>query len=112
MNTLRESVGAVAARILSRMTDQPRAAKRRRFRPLAEAMEARAVLSHVAVSTAIIGPIAVGRGSSAIVEGPRPAPDATSATASPALDTGSAARSGPGSMDTVVGNGQVEIQPD
>jgi hypothetical protein len=90
MNSPRESMGAAAVRILSRMIDRPSLAKPRRFRPLAEPMEARAVLSHVALTPAMIDPSAVGHGPSAIVDG-RP--------------------SSPGIGAMVVVNGQVETQP-
>jgi hypothetical protein len=90
MNSPRESMGAAAVRILSRTINRRRAARPRRFRPLAEPMEARAVLSHIALTPAMIDPSAVGRGPSAIVDG-RP--------------------SSPGIGDMVVVNGQVEIQP-
>src|SRR6516164_2885358 len=59
MNSPRESLGAAAVRILSRMIDRPRAAKLRRFRPLAEPMEARAVLSQVALTQTIVAPVAM-----------------------------------------------------
>jgi hypothetical protein len=89
MNSPSESVGAAAVRILSRLMDRPRAARPRRFRPLAEPMEARAVLSHVALAPAI----AAGHGPSAIVDGRQPSPPAVRP------------------MDAVEVNGQVEVQP-
>jgi hypothetical protein len=75
MNAPRESIGAAAVRILSRMIDAQRPAKPRRFRPLAEPMEGRIVLSHLNIPGAIIDPIV------------------------------------PATVETVVVNGQVEIQP-
>ena len=111
MNSSSESVGAAAVRILSRMMDRRRAARPRRFLPLAEPMEARAVLSQVALTRAIIDPTTIGRGPSAIVVGRRPSADATSAETGPALEHGAAATPGAGTMDAVEVNGQVEIQP-
>ena len=73
MKSLREMVEALAGRGSSGRMVRPRA-NPRRFRPVAEAMEGRAMLSQVALGAAI-----------------------------------SAA---PGAMDTVVVNGQVEVQPD
>ncbi len=112
MNSPRESVGAATVRILSRMIKRPPAAKPRRFRPLAEPMEARAMLSHVGLTRAMIDPIAIGRGPSAIVGGRQPSSGATSMEAARDLGPGTAAPSGPGTMDAVEVNGQVEIQPD
>jgi hypothetical protein len=111
MNSPRKSVSAAAVRILSRMMDRSRAARPRRFCPLTEPMEARVVLSHVTLTRAIIDPIAIGRGPSAIVGGRRPSSDARSAETRPDLNHGAAAPSGPGTMDTVEVNGQVELQP-
>jgi hypothetical protein len=111
MNSLHESAGAAAVRILSWMTKRSRAAKPRRFRPVAEPMEVRAVLSHVALTQAVIEPIATGHGPSAVVAGTQPASDATSANAGTDLGLATAAPSGPGTGDMVVVNGQVEIQP-
>ena len=111
MNSPRESVGAAAVRILSRIMDRPRAARPRRFRPLAEPMEARAVLSPVAVTRAIIEPIALGRGPSAIVGLRRPSSGAPSAGIRHHLNHGAVAPSRPVTMDTVEVNGQVELQP-
>jgi hypothetical protein len=104
-------VVAAAVRILSRMVDRPRAERPRRFRPLAEPMEARVVLSQVTLTRAIIDPIAIGRGPSALVGGPQPSSEAPSAQTRPDLNHGAAAPSGPGAMDTVEVNGQVELQP-
>jgi hypothetical protein len=111
MNSPSESMGAAAVRILSRMMHRPPAARPRRFRPLAEPMEARAMLSHVGLPQAVIQPIAIGRGPSATVDGRQPSPAAGSADAGPDLDRGPAAPSGIGAMDTVDVNGQVEVQP-
>ena len=112
MNSPRESMGAAAVGILSRMMDRPRAARPRRFRPLAEPMEARVVLSSATLTRAIINPIAIGRGPSALVAGPRPATGAPSAATGPVLNHGAAAPYVIGTMDTTVEvNGQVEIQP-
>jgi hypothetical protein len=111
MNSPRKSVGAAAVRILSRMRDRPPRARPRRFRPLAEPMEARVVLSHVALTRAIIDPIAIGRGPSALVGGRRPSSDASSAPTRPVLNHGAVAPSGAGAMDAVEVNGQVELQP-
>ena len=94
MNSPHESMGVAAIGILSRMRDRPRAARPRRFRPLAEPMEPRVVLSHVTLTRANLDPITIGRGPSAIVDGQRPCTP-----------------SGPGTMDTVEVNGQVELQP-
>ena len=91
MNSPRESLAAAAVRILSRMMDRPKASKPRRFRPLAEPMEARAVLSHVALTQAIVAPVAMA------YVGPHRIPD----TPAP---SGFA-------VDSVEVNGQVEIQP-
>jgi hypothetical protein len=102
MNSPRESVGAAAVRILSRMMNRPRAARLRRFRPVAEPMEARAVLSHVAFTPAMTGPIVIGRG---------PSSDATAADAGPGLAPATVSPSGPGIGAMVVVNGQVEMQP-
>jgi hypothetical protein len=99
MNFSCESVGAAAIQILRRMIDRPRAAKPRRFRPLAEPMETRAVLSHVAIAPAMAGPAASGRGPSAIVDGQGLSSDAM------------VVPSGPGIGDMVIVNGQVENQP-
>jgi hypothetical protein len=110
MNSPSKSVGAAAVRVLSRMMDRPRAA-RRRFRPLAEPMEARALLSHIAPTRASIDPTAIGRGPSAIVVGRQHFLLAASAHAGPHLDRGPAAASGLRPMETVEVNGQVEVQP-
>jgi hypothetical protein len=111
MNSPRGSMGGAAVRILSRMINRPTAAKPRRFRPLAEPMEARAVLSHVALHQAITHPIAIGRSPSAIVDGRQDSPHAASAHAGLHLEPGPAAPSGLRPMDTVEVNGQVEVQP-
>jgi hypothetical protein len=105
MNSPGVSMGAAADRILSGMMDRPRAARPRRFRPLAEPLEARAVLSHVSLTRAIIDPIAVGRGPSAVVVG------APSAPTGPHLIHGASAPSGAVTLATVEVNGQVELQP-
>jgi hypothetical protein len=111
MNTPSESVGATAVRILSRMMDRPRAARPRRFRPLAEPMEARTVLSHVALHQAITHQIVIGRSPSAIIDGRHQSPHAALAHAGLHLEHGPAAPSGLRPMDTVEVNGQVEVQP-
>ncbi len=90
MNSPRESMGAAAARILSRMIDRPPAARPRRFRPLAEPLEARAVLSPAPLTRAIVNPITLGCSPAAI---------------------GAAVPSGPRPLDVVEVNGQVELQP-
>ena len=92
MNSLRNSVGAAAVRILSRMIDRPSQPKSRRFRPLAEPMEGRALLSHLGLARAIVAPVAI-------------------ADAGPHRHHGPAVRSGARAMDTVEVNGQVEVQP-
>jgi hypothetical protein len=74
-------------------------------------MEARTVLSHVALTRAILDPIALGRGPSAIVVGPQPSPEFPSAETGPDLNNGASAPSGPATMETVEVNGQVELQP-
>ena len=91
MNSPRESMGAATVRILSRLMDRPRAARPRRFRPLAEPMEARAVLSQVALTQTIVAPVAM------TYVGPHRIPDM-------AAPSGFA-------VDSVEVNGQVEIQP-
>jgi hypothetical protein len=112
MNSLRKSMGSAAVGILSRMMDQPRAARPRRFRPLAEPMEARVVLSSATLTRAILNPIAIGRGPSAIVAGLRPATGAPAAATGPVLNHGAAVPYVIGTMDTTVEvNGQVELQP-
>jgi hypothetical protein len=111
MNSPRESVAAAAVRILSRMMDRPRAARPRRFRPGAEPMEARVVLSQVTLTRAITEPLAIGRGPSALIGGPRPSSEAPLAQTRLVLNHGAAAPSGPGAMDAVEVNGQVELQP-
>ena len=92
MNSPRESMGAATVRILSRLMDRPRAARPRRFRPLAEPMEARAVLSSVAFTHAIAAPMAMSQVGLHANPG---------TTALPRSVT----------MDTVNVNGQVEVQP-
>jgi hypothetical protein len=99
MNSPRESIGAATVRVLSRMFYRQPSARPRRFRPLAEPMEARAVLSHVGFTRAIIDPIALGHGSSAIVHRRLHLAHATAALSSVRP------------MDAVEVNGQVEIQP-
>jgi hypothetical protein len=111
MNSPSESVGVAAVRILSRMMERRRAARSRRYRPLAEPMEARAVLSHVILHQAITHPIAVGHSPSAIVDGRQDSFHAASAHARLHLEHGPAAPSGLRPMDTVEVNGQVEVQP-
>jgi hypothetical protein len=56
MNSPRESMGAATVWMLSRMINQPSATRPRRFRPVAEPMEARALLSHVALTATVIDP--------------------------------------------------------
>jgi hypothetical protein len=73
MKSLREMVENLAGRRLSGKIVRPRAIPRR-FRPAAEAMEGRAMLSHAGLGAAI--------------------------------------HAGSGTLDTVVVNGQVEVQPD
>ena len=92
MNSPRESAGAAAIRILSRMMHRPRSARPRRFRPLAESMEGRALLSHLGFTRAIVAPTAIAEIGHHRHHGP-------------------AARSGATAMDTVEVNGQVEVQP-
>ena len=60
MNSPRESMGAATLRILSRMISRPTAARSRRFRPLAEPMEGRALLSNVALTHAMVDPATSG----------------------------------------------------
>ena len=60
MNSLLRSMGAVVVRFRSRTTDRPSQARPRQFRPLAEPMEARALLSQVAL-------IPTGQGAADIV---------------------------------------------
>jgi hypothetical protein len=67
MNSLRKWVGAVAVRIRSRTTDRPSQARPRRFRPLAEPMEARALLSQVALTGAMTDPNPTGHGAVEVV---------------------------------------------
>jgi hypothetical protein len=85
-------MGAATVRILSLMINRPKAARPRRFRPLAEPMEARAMLSQVALTPATIDPMAIGRGPSAVVDARPAAP-------------------GHGTIIMVEVNGQVEVQP-
>jgi len=92
MNSPRESLAAAAVQILSRMMERPRASKPRRFRPLAEPMEARAVLSQVAFTQTIVAPVAMAN------VDPHRIPDKP-------------APSGFAVIDSVEVNGQVEIQP-
>ena len=67
MNVLRKLVGVAAVGAPGRMMDRARAAKPRRFRPLAEPMEARALLSHVALAPAMADPVPTGPGAGAMV---------------------------------------------
>ena len=57
MKSLRELVGAMAGRDSWRSMTRPRA-DRRRFRPLAEPMEGRAMLSHVGLG-GVVHPVPV-----------------------------------------------------
>jgi hypothetical protein len=109
MNSPRKSRGAVAVRVLSRMSDRPQSGRSRRFRPLAEPLEARAVLSPLALTRAILDPIALGGGPPALVNGLRPAAAAPAAETATAFNQ--AALSDLVSHDTVEVNGQVELQP-
>jgi hypothetical protein len=110
MNSLHESVRAAAARILSQRTGRPRAMRSRRFRPLAEPMEARAVLSQLALPTMSVGPEGAGPGASVVVGRPQPSFDVASADAGTYSDPGAADPSG--AQTVIVVDGQVEIQPD
>ena len=92
MNSPRESMGAAIARIVSRLTDRPRAARPRRFHPHAESMEGRAVLSSVAFSRAIVAPIAM-------------------AQVGAHANLGAKGLVGLMPLDTIDVNGQVEVQP-
>jgi hypothetical protein len=74
-------------------------------------MEARVVLSPATLTRAILNPIAIGRGPSAIVGGRRPSLDAPSAWTRPHHNHGAAIPAGVRTMDTVEVNGQVELQP-
>ncbi len=70
MNSPCESMGAATFRILSRMINRPPAARPRRFRPVAEPMEGRALLSHVALTQAVIDPATTaspGRGPTDVI---------------------------------------------
>ena len=92
MNSPRESMGAAIVRIVSRLNDRPRAARPRQFRPRAESMEGRAVLSSVAFTNAIVAPIAM-------------------AHVGAQANLGTKGLVGLVPMDTIDVNGQVEVQP-
>jgi hypothetical protein len=85
-------MGAAAVRVLSRLVDRPRTARPRRFRPLTEPMEARAVLSSVGFTHAIAAPMAMAQVGLHANPGTTPLPRSVT-------------------MDTINVNGQVEVQP-
>ena len=92
MNNLHKSVDTATSRIRWLILNRSRRARSRRFQPLTESMEGRTVLSHVSVTAAIMAPAAIGNAGS-------------HQSPAPGLSGGMHA------MDTVVVNGQVELQP-
>lgn len=92
MHSQRESMVVVSIRILSHSTERPGRARPRRFRPLAERMETRAVPGALAFGQVVVPPAAI-----AIVE--------------PHRDPGISSALQPLTADEIEVNGQVETEP-